>query len=268
MSDFVEVNTTKTFSIFFLDNSTGTPFDPTNPQISIGFYDGVSFVEVFNSPLISKPGSVGEFYKEVFIDPDVYAVNQFFYVRYTGLNSNTSQNVLLEGSFRTIESTFGEDKNTVAFLYSIDKTPTIPAEFYISPNSEINSRRAFLRGELLGPKDLWIEILDINTNGPRDPYKVRFSIEDLTDCRGICNSEGGAMMVSECLIPEHCGPGKFYAEWRVRADANPGAYMIHWDIQYTSSSPGTRISQNFHITAKKNMYDLNFQDPFSPTAAN
>lgn len=266
MVDFFEVNTIKTFQTVFLNPSTGNPLDVQNPSIDIGFYTNQNFQILFTSSLNKKAGNLGTYYKEVFLDPNLYAPSQFFYVRFKGTNPSNSQLIIQEDSFRLLESS--KEKKTQALILQGSNISFAEPEFYISANSEINSSRTFLRSQFLGPCDLWVEILDINTNAPTNVYKITYDIEDVTDCSGICNSECGVSTLLENGIPVHFGTGLYYAEWNVSGDANPGPYLIHWDIQYTPNSQKTRISQNFHIVAKKNMYDLNFQNPFSPTAAN
>ena len=263
MVDFVEAKTVKTLRTTFKDPQSGSPIDVLNPTVTVGFYSSGNFNKVFESPLVKTPGIVGDYYKEVLIDPDVYAVNQFFYVRFFG-DYNGDQ-VFNESTFRVLPSS--EKSKSEALIVASNKVNVPAPEFYISQNSQINRRSAFLAGEFLGECDLWIEILDYKTDAPTNVYCIQYSIEDLTDCLGICRAESPALLVVKDLIPVHFGTGKYYVEWTVTGDGNPGPYMLHWDIMFKKSSSFTRISQGFHITKRKNMYDLNFQDPFSPTGA-
>jgi len=268
MVDFIEVNSIKTFSVIFLDPVTAAPIAPTSPIIEIGFFDNMSFNLIFSDSLNMRPGVLGEYFKEVFLDPNLYTPNQFYYVRFRGTHPVTALGLLQEDSFRALSNSFQEGERTNAFIFQTAEVKQISPEFSLSVNSEINSKRAFLRGDLLGQCDLWVEILDFELSAPTDVAEISFDIEDLTDCLGICNSECGGSVVVENLAPIHFGTGKYYAEWSVLGDANPGPWMIHWDIKFTPTSQWTRISQGFHVVAKKNMYDLNFQDVFSPTADN
>lgn len=271
MVDFVEIESVKVFSVVFLDPTTAAPIDPTSPTIEIGFFDNMSFHTVFTDSLNSRPGVIGEFYKEVFLDSNTYAANQFYYVRYRGTHPVSNLGLLQEDSFRALSNSFQDGERTNAFILQTSEVQIAAPEFHISVNSEINSKRAFLRGELLGQCDLWVEILDFTTSAPTNVAEITFDIEDLTDCQGICNSECGGAYVVQNMLPIHFGTGKYYAEWTVPGDGNPGPWMIHWDIKYTTTSQRTRISQGFHVVGKKNLYDLNFQEPyapFSPTADN
>jgi len=273
MVDFIEVKSTQTFETVFQDPTSGEPIDVNDPKIDIGFYEsGVFVYTLANSPLIKVPGRLGEYVKQVYLDDSDYVPDKFYYVRYKGNHPTTGNLILQEGSFRTLASS--EEKKTQVFMFG-NVPPSaacvISPEFYISANSEATGRRAFLRSEFLGSCDLWIEIIDSQTNEPKNVYSVTFDIEDLTDCTRICESECGGILMADTYVAVNFETGKYYADWQVDGDANPGPYMIHWDIQYTSTSQITRVSYNFHVVAKKNAYDLNFQEPYapwSPTADN
>lgn len=265
MVDFIELESIETLKVTFLDPTTGLPIDVTSPTIEIGFYEGASFLRSLpESPLIKVAGKIGEYIKQIYLDTNIYFPNQFYYVRYRGLHPITGNLILAEDTFRTLPSS--QDENTqVQFLENNPPRCVVPApEFYISANSEAGPRRAFVVGELLGPNDLWIEIIDAITGFPKNAYFVSYDIEDLTDCRGVCESECGGILIVDSMPAVNCDTGRYYADWHVIADGNPGPYKIHWDIIYTPTSQSTRVSYGFHVVKKKNAYDLNFQEPFSP----
>ena len=98
--DMIQINTGKNFAVLFFDEVSGTYFDPTNVEIEIGQFCNNSFVRILKDPMHKV--DIGNYTYATLITPNVYPVNQLFFVYYTGKYPISGEDILKIDKFRTL----------------------------------------------------------------------------------------------------------------------------------------------------------------------
>ena len=83
--DMIQINTAKSFAVLFFDEISGSFYDPLNVEIEIGQFCNNVFIRILKDPMIKV--DIGNYTYSTLITPNVYPVNQLFFVYFTFADS-------------------------------------------------------------------------------------------------------------------------------------------------------------------------------------
>jgi len=98
--DMIQINTAKNFAVLFFDEISGTFYDPLNVEIEIGQFCNNVFVRILKDPMVQV--DIGNYTYSTLITPNVYPVNQLFFVYFTGTHPISGDPILRIDKFRTL----------------------------------------------------------------------------------------------------------------------------------------------------------------------